>query len=162
MLLYLGPYLVLERQTKFFHLQLGDRMDIVSVNRLKPAFLDEPISPALPPLPGCLPLPPVLVPCQPPPPLSAVARVAGYEEAVNFHLPPEVPSGQNLHCAAHVRRLCSALPFLLGGVLWWIHDDQTNWLVLCSSHNNKTKIIFIYAMSSISCYSLYPPVQFTV
>ena len=48
--LYRSPYLVLERQTKFFRLQLGDRTDIVSVNSLKPAFLDEPISATLPPL----------------------------------------------------------------------------------------------------------------
>ena len=48
--LYRGPYLVLERRTDFFRLQLGERMDVVSVDRLKPAFSDEPISPALPPL----------------------------------------------------------------------------------------------------------------
>ena len=45
-----SPYLVLERCTKFFRLQLDDRMDVVSVDRLKPAFSVEPISPALPPL----------------------------------------------------------------------------------------------------------------
>ena len=60
--LYRSPYLILERRTKLFCLQLGDRMDIVSVDKLKPAFSDEPISPALPPLRGCLPLPPVLIP----------------------------------------------------------------------------------------------------
>ena len=48
--LYCGPYLVLEQQNKFFRLQLGDRTDVVSVDRLKPAFTDELISPALPPL----------------------------------------------------------------------------------------------------------------
>ena len=48
--LYFGPYLVLEQRTKSFPLQLGDRTDVVSVDRLKPAFSDEPISPALWPL----------------------------------------------------------------------------------------------------------------
>ena len=45
--LYPGPYKVLEQQTKFFRLQLGDRIDVVSVDRLKPAFSYEPFSPAV-------------------------------------------------------------------------------------------------------------------
>ena len=36
--LYRGPYLVLERKSKFFRLQIGSRTDVVSVDRLKPAF----------------------------------------------------------------------------------------------------------------------------
>ena len=55
--LYRGPYLVLEWHTKFFHLQLGDKTDVVFVDKLKPAFSDEPfsdepISLALPPIRG--------------------------------------------------------------------------------------------------------------
>ena len=38
--LYHGPYLVLEHRDKFFHLQMGDKTDVVSVDRLKPAFSD--------------------------------------------------------------------------------------------------------------------------
>ena len=64
--LYLCPHLVLEWQTKFFHLQLDDRTDVVSVDRLKPAFSDEPISPALLSLSGRPALAPAPVPCQPP------------------------------------------------------------------------------------------------
>ena len=48
--LYIGPYLFLEGQKKFFRLQLGDRTNVVCVNRLKPACSDEPISLVLPPL----------------------------------------------------------------------------------------------------------------
>ena len=47
--LYRGPYLVLERKDKFFRLQLGSRTDVVSVDRLKPAFLEDPIQAASPP-----------------------------------------------------------------------------------------------------------------
>ena len=70
--LYCSPYLVLERQPTFLHLQLGDRMDVVSVDRLKPAFSDESISPALPPLQGQLVLNPVPFPLQLP--LSALVQ----------------------------------------------------------------------------------------
>ena len=45
--LYHRPDLVLERRDKFFCLQMGDKTDFVSVNRLKPAFSDVPPSPAL-------------------------------------------------------------------------------------------------------------------
>ena len=42
------PYLVFELQIKFFRLQLGSMTDMVSVDRIKPAFSDDPISAALP------------------------------------------------------------------------------------------------------------------
>ena len=50
--LYRGPYLVLERRTKFFHLQLGSRTDVVSVDRLKHVNSADPVSVAVPPAPG--------------------------------------------------------------------------------------------------------------
>ena len=40
---YTGPYKVLERRSNCFELDLGSREDVVSVDRLKPAFLDEPV-----------------------------------------------------------------------------------------------------------------------
>ena len=40
---YKGAYRVLERRSKYFKLDLGSREDVVSVDRLKPAFLDEPV-----------------------------------------------------------------------------------------------------------------------
>ena len=49
---YPGPFLVLERKDKFFHLQLGSRTDVVSVDRLKPAFSEDPIQAASPPARG--------------------------------------------------------------------------------------------------------------
>ena len=50
--LYFGPYLVLEQRDKFFLLQLGSRSDVASVDRLKPAFSESPISAVSPPLCG--------------------------------------------------------------------------------------------------------------
>ena len=50
--LYNGPYLVLEQRDKFFCFQVGFRTDVVSVDRLKPVFSDEPVSPAILPTRG--------------------------------------------------------------------------------------------------------------
>ena len=38
-----------ERRDKFFHLQMGDKVDVVSVDRLKPVVSDSTIIPARPP-----------------------------------------------------------------------------------------------------------------
>ena len=40
---YKGPFNVLERHSKYFKLDLGSIKDTVSTNRLKPAFMDEPL-----------------------------------------------------------------------------------------------------------------------
>ena len=61
--LYRGPYKVVDRKDKYFKLQIGSKLDNVSVNRLKPVFSDEKVSSALP------------LPCgrshrRPPPPVS--------------------------------------------------------------------------------------------
>ena len=45
---YEGPYRVLERSDRYFRLQVGDRTDSVSVERLKPAVCDSAVQPALP------------------------------------------------------------------------------------------------------------------
>jgi hypothetical protein len=50
--LYEGPYRVLARNDRVFYLQLGFRVDSVSVSRLKPAFLPAGAGPALPPALG--------------------------------------------------------------------------------------------------------------
>ena len=39
---YSGPYRILARSDKFFTLDLNNRVDTVSIDRLKPAFMDEP------------------------------------------------------------------------------------------------------------------------
>ena len=50
--LYRGPYLVLRRSEKFFVLQIGDKKDVVSVDRLKPVFSSNPVVPGVPPVRG--------------------------------------------------------------------------------------------------------------
>jgi hypothetical protein len=50
--LYAGPYAVLERGEKVFRLQVGDREEAVSVDRLKPHTGAEPVQPAAQPKRG--------------------------------------------------------------------------------------------------------------
>ena len=38
---YQGPFKVIDRQAKFYKLDLGTRQDSVSIDRLKPAFFEE-------------------------------------------------------------------------------------------------------------------------
>ena len=61
---------------KFVVLQIGDKSDSVSVDRLKPVFSSVPVVPAAPPLRGCNPLVPTLVP-SPPGPRPEPASVPG-------------------------------------------------------------------------------------
>ncbi len=49
---YAGPYLVLERGEKVFRLQVGNREEAVSVDRLKPHTGAEPVQLATPPKRG--------------------------------------------------------------------------------------------------------------
>ena len=46
---YRGPYKVLQRSKKFFVVQIGDKSDSVSVDRLKPVISATPVIPAVPP-----------------------------------------------------------------------------------------------------------------
>ena len=96
--LYRGPYRVLHRSEKFVVLQIGDKSDSVSVDRLKPVFSSEPISPAVPP------------PCGRP-----ARRIL--DPALR---PPELLSPPSATRAVCIRRTSSAItpPFLLRGVLW--------------------------------------------
>ena len=48
--LYRGPYRVLRPSEKFFVLQIGEKSDSVSVDRLKPVFSSSPVVPSTPPL----------------------------------------------------------------------------------------------------------------
>lgn len=50
--LYHGPYQVIQRSEKFFRLQVGGRLEAVSVDRLKPHLGTSEISPASPPTRG--------------------------------------------------------------------------------------------------------------
>jgi Integrase core domain/Integrase zinc binding domain len=55
---YDGPYAVLEKQEKYFVLQVGDRTEKVTVDRLKPHLRADPVSPAAPLRRGRPPLKP--------------------------------------------------------------------------------------------------------
>ncbi len=48
---YAGPYLVLQRNDKFFRLQVGDQVEVESAKRLKPHTRSPPVS-AVPPRRG--------------------------------------------------------------------------------------------------------------
>ena len=50
--LYLGPYLVLQKDDKYFTLQLGAQEDKVSIDRLKPVISTKVIVPQVPPTRG--------------------------------------------------------------------------------------------------------------
>ena len=113
--LYRGPYLVLERRNKFFRLQIGNKVDSVSIDRLKPVFSDSPVVPANPPPLGRPPLCPAR---HPPDPSSAVDSSASKKKkSVTFLNKPTVVLRRNPHRQARERSSCSALtpPFLLGG-----------------------------------------------
>ena len=112
--LYRGPYLVMEWRSKFFHLQIGTKIDAVSVDRLKPVISDCPVVPAVPPPRGR----PPLRPSKHPPDLSsAVSSSTSKKKSVVFLTKPEFIPRRNPHRRARERSSCSALtpPFLLGG-----------------------------------------------
>jgi len=73
---YLGPFAVLERGPKTFALQMGDRREVVSVDRLKP-HLGSPPVPAQPPRRGRPPALPVSTLSAAPPPAAACGNAAG-------------------------------------------------------------------------------------
>ena len=64
--LYEGPYKVLARSLKTFQLQVGKRVEIVSVQRLKLAFTVDDEAPVEPPRRGSPPRQPPPVPPDPP------------------------------------------------------------------------------------------------
>ena len=80
-LLYRGPYEVLRRSEKFFVLQIRDKSDSVSVDRLKPVISAIPVTPAVPPPRGW----PRLVPAsimRPPVPVSLPVKKVRFEVRV--------------------------------------------------------------------------------
>ena len=60
--LYAGPYKVLSRSRRTFRLQVGSKVEVVSVQRLKPAITSDEEIPALPPRRGRPPRPAAPVP----------------------------------------------------------------------------------------------------
>ena len=69
--LYEGPYQVLSRSQRTFRLQVGSRVEVVSVQRLKPAITCDEEKPASPPRCG---RPSRRVSPDPPPPVPAHPR----------------------------------------------------------------------------------------
>ncbi len=98
---YTGPFKVLRRTPLAFQLQIGDRIDTVSVHRLKPAYLPPDATPAQPPLrgrpPADPPRPSILkkIPRPPPPPPKPPAHVT-------FSLPDTTRSGRPHKLPAHL------------------------------------------------------------
>ena len=118
--LYHGPYLVLVWRDKFFRLQLGSRTDVVSVDRLKPAFSKDLISAALLPACGRPALHPALRSGFTA--FSATASAQGSaKKGIRFQLLSPVPTWWNPPRTVRDRRLCSAVS-LLGGFLWRMTD----------------------------------------
>ena len=92
--LYRGPYRVVSRSAKFFRLMLGDKEDSVSVDRLKPVFSTEDVTPVQPPRRGRPPLcserpSPVTVPVPVPPPSIPMGRGSSKEQS--RPLAPSIP-----------------------------------------------------------------------
>ena len=112
--LYRGPYLVLEGRSKFFLLQVGQKVDSVSVDRLKPVFSAYPVIPADPPPRGHPPLRPAKFP---PVSSSAVNSPISKKKSVTFLNVPAIILRRNPYRQTRGRSTCSALtpPFLLGG-----------------------------------------------
>ena len=92
--LYRGPYLVIERRSKFFRLQIGTKVDSVSLDRLKPVLSDSPVIPVARPPRGRSPL------CQskdPPDPSSASKSSASKKKSVLFLTQPIIIPRRNPH-----------------------------------------------------------------
>ena len=64
--LYEGPYKVLSCSLKTFQLQVGKRVEVVSIQRLEPAFTTDDEAPVEPPRRGRPPRQPPPVPPDPP------------------------------------------------------------------------------------------------
>ena len=64
-LLYRGPYHVLPPSEHFFVIQIGDKLDSVSVDRLKPVISSVPVVPGVPPVHGRHRLKPASIPGPP-------------------------------------------------------------------------------------------------
>ena len=106
--LYEGPYKVLSRSLKTFQLQVGKRVETVSVQRLKPAYTADDEAPALPPRRGRPPRQPPPVPPAPPRRRGLPRKVAASaitppkRKIVRFKLKPAIININELSTLASV------------------------------------------------------------
>ena len=117
-LLYRGPYLVLRRCEKFFVLQIGDKQDSVSVDRLKPVFSSTTVVPGVPPVRGRPRLVPASIPGPSVKDRPLVKKVTFSPiKKVSFSPVPAPQLCQNPHRSARGSTPFSAVlrPHLLGG-----------------------------------------------
>ena len=92
--LYQAPYLVMEGQSKFFRLQIGTKVDSVSLDRLKLVISDSPVIPAAPPPRG---LPPLCQSKDPLDPSSATKSSPSKKKSVLFLTQPVIIPRRNTH-----------------------------------------------------------------
>jgi len=100
--LYRGPFLVLERASKFFKVQIGERSETVSINRLKPVFsamevtLEVPVCRGRPPVHPPAPSSPssTRAPVPDVTPVPAPTRIQRAQAVKSVRLPPRPPCPQ--------------------------------------------------------------------
>ena len=92
--LYQAPYLVMEGRSKFFRLQIGTKVDSLSLDRLKLVISDSPVIPAAPPPRG---LPPLCQSKDPLDPSSATKSSPSKNKSVLFLTQPVIIPRRNTH-----------------------------------------------------------------
>ena len=96
---YDGPYTVLDRSDKFYTLDLKGRRDTVSIDRLKPAFIEVPPTPKAAAQPSTQSTPPSTA--------SSVTPTTPPRTSPPTHSLPPTPrvsrSGRHVHWPAHLR-----------------------------------------------------------
>ena len=107
---YWGPYLVIDRQDKYFWLQIGSKQDVVSVDGLKPVFSDAPVTPAIPPPWGRPRLNPAANSSVPPLPSTTILPKKVRFKLIPQVLLPSIPVRWNLYRSSRDRRIISAVP----------------------------------------------------
>ena len=125
---YRGLYKVLHRSKKFVVLQIGDKSDSISADRLKPVISASPVAQAVPPPRGRLGLVPASI-------LRPTDPVRLPEKKVRFEVP--VPASELCRNPCWMVQGSPPLstflrPHLLGGVICGCHDNLSFSLVLQS------------------------------
>ena len=146
----------MERRSKFFRLQIGTKIDAVSLDRLKPVISDCPVVPAATPPWGRPPLRPSK---HPPDPSSTTESSDFKKKSVVFLTNPEIIPRRNPHRHARIRSSCSALTqrFLLWGST--VAEDEVIWRVWSRISRRHKRSVFpatssIYIRFSMFCFRI--------